>query len=243
MAIGNPVTLTSNVSSKTITTTATAGQTIFTISGGYRINQISVFRNGVKLATDDYQARDGSTVTLTVGANAGDTLEFQIFDDFRVANALDVNAGGTISGSINVNGSVTATSFAGNVTGTATTALGLSGTPDITVGIITATSFRGDGSLLSNINAGYKRILSVGVSTTLQSGDFCYVNTQGLTITLPATPSVGNQVTINVGNFQNTILGRNGSNIQALSENMTINIANATVDLIYLDATQGWRII
>lgn len=145
MAIGNPITLTSNVSSKTITTTSTAGQTTFIVAGGYRINQISVFRNGVKLAADDYQARDGSTIVLSVGANAGDTLEFQIFDDFRAANVLDVNSGGTIGGSINVNGSVTATSFVGNVTGNLTgnvsgTASGLSGIVDINAGVVTARS-------------------------------------------------------------------------------------------------------
>ena len=146
MPIGNPITLTSNVSSKTTTTIATAGQTNFTIPGGYRINQISVFRNGVKLASDDYQATDGSTVILTVAATLGDTLEFQVFDDFRVANALDVNTGGSIGGSISVNGSVTATSFVGNVTGSAstaafaTTSFGLSGSPNVIVGIATATS-------------------------------------------------------------------------------------------------------
>jgi hypothetical protein len=152
--IGNPITLTSNVSSKTITTTATQGQTNFTVTGGYRINQISVFRNGVKLSSSQYQARDGVTVTLTVGANAGDTLEFQVFDDFRVANALDVNVGGSVNGSLNVNGVVTATSFVGNITGNvtgnitgsastasfATTSFGLSGTPNLNVGIITGTA-------------------------------------------------------------------------------------------------------
>ena len=133
MPIGNPITLTNNVASKTITTTATAGQNNFTIAGGYRINQISVFRNGVKLASDDYQATDGSTVTLTIGANNGDTLEFQVFDDFRVATALDVNTGGSIGGSISVNGSVTASSA--NISG-----------------IVTATSFVGSGANLTNLN-------------------------------------------------------------------------------------------
>jgi hypothetical protein len=59
MPIGNPVTLTSNVASKVISVTATSGQTVFNVQGGYRINQISVFRNGVKLTESDYTARDG----------------------------------------------------------------------------------------------------------------------------------------------------------------------------------------
>ena len=92
MAIGRPVSLTSNVASKTISVTATASQTLFTVTGGYRINQVAVFRNGVRLADgSDYTARDGATVTLLSAASAGDVLEFQIFDDFRVADAI-INA-------------------------------------------------------------------------------------------------------------------------------------------------------
>ena len=48
MAIGNPITLTNNVASKIISVTATADQTLFTVTGGYRINQLAVFRNGVR---------------------------------------------------------------------------------------------------------------------------------------------------------------------------------------------------
>ena len=77
MAIGNPITLTNNVASKIISVTATADQTSFTVTGGYRINQIAVFRNGVQLSqSSDFTANDGSTVTLLSAANAGDTVLF-----------------------------------------------------------------------------------------------------------------------------------------------------------------------
>ena len=65
MAIGRPVSLTNNVASKTISVTATENQTLFTVTGGYRINQIAVFRNGARLVDgQDFTARDGATVTL-----------------------------------------------------------------------------------------------------------------------------------------------------------------------------------
>ena len=65
MAIGNPITLTNNVASKIISVTATTDQTLFTVTGGYRINQLAVFRNGVRLVDGtDFTARDASTVTL-----------------------------------------------------------------------------------------------------------------------------------------------------------------------------------
>ena len=78
MAIGNPITLTNNVASKIISVTATADQTLFTVTGGYRINQLAVFRNGVRLVSgSDFTANDGSTVTLVTAVNLNDTIEFQ----------------------------------------------------------------------------------------------------------------------------------------------------------------------
>ena len=126
MAIGNPVTLTSNVASKVISSIATSGQTLFLVQGGYRINQISVFRNGVKLTESDYTARDGASVTLLSPATLADVLEFQVFDDFRVADAIvSASSNQTIFGNLTVtgtfNGSTIGIQSGGTVVGTAKT--------------------------------------------------------------------------------------------------------------------------
>ena len=133
MAIGNPITLTNNVASKIISVTATADQTLFTVTGGYRINQLTVLRNGVQLAqSDDFTANDGSTVTLLTAANEGDTVQFQVFDDFRVADAIqtaaatqtingDLTVTGTIVGMTSVTGSTVGIQSAGTLIGTAQT--------------------------------------------------------------------------------------------------------------------------
>ena len=108
MAIGRPITLTSNVASKTISITATAGQTLFQPSGGYRINQIAVYRNGTRLVDgQDFTARDGASVTLLSGATVGDILEFQIFDSFNVSAAINDNGNQTLDGALVVTGGVT----------------------------------------------------------------------------------------------------------------------------------------
>lgn len=134
MAIGNPITLTNNVASKIISVTATADQTLFTVTGGYRINQLAVFRNGVRLVDgQDFTARDGSSVTLLTAANLNDTIEFQVFDDFRVANAIqpDVSTQ-TISGELNVTGGIN---------------IGIqSAGTNVTTGVITALNFIGAGN-------------------------------------------------------------------------------------------------
>jgi len=127
MAIGNPITLTNNVASKTISVTATADQTLFTVTGGYRVNQLSVFRNGVQLSqSSDYTANDGSSVTLVSAANAGDTLLFEIFDTFKVAEAIQPSvANQTINGNLTVTGTLTGAQIgiqsAGTVVGAAKT--------------------------------------------------------------------------------------------------------------------------
>ena len=109
MAIGRPITLSTNVASKTVSITATDGQTLFQPSGGYRINQIAVYRNGTRLVDgSDFTARDGASVTLLSGATVGDVLEFQIFDSFNIANTIKPNESTqTINGSLIVQGGVT----------------------------------------------------------------------------------------------------------------------------------------
>ena len=133
MAIGNPITLTNNVASKNISVTATADQTLFTVTGGYRINQLAVFRNGVRLVSgSDFTANDGSTVTLVSAANLNDTIEFQIFEDFRVADAINS------AGDQNLDGSLSATGGFN---------VGIqSGGTDIATGVITAINFIGAGN-------------------------------------------------------------------------------------------------
>ena len=130
MAIGRPIEQTPNIADKVVTATATAGQTEFTVTGGYRINHLAVFRNGVRLVNgNDFTALDGTTVTLMEDASNLDVLEFQVFDSFSVSDALLTNAA-----SQTVNGDVT-------VTGTFTVGTGGIGTfvaAEVNVGIVSS---------------------------------------------------------------------------------------------------------
>jgi len=122
MGIGRPITLTTNIASKSISVTCeTEGQTSFTVTGGYRINQLAVFRNGTRLVDgQDFTARDGSTVTLLSGATVSDTLEFQIFDSFNVADAIQSSVTTqTIDGALVVTGGVTGSQIGIQSAGTA----------------------------------------------------------------------------------------------------------------------------
>ena len=77
--------------------------------------------------------------------------------DLRVTNLRGRTSGSspTLPDGVVVTGVATATSFSGNLTGDVTgNATGLSGTPNLNVGIVTATSFEGDGSGLSGVSQG-----------------------------------------------------------------------------------------
>ena len=86
-----------NYSSTTFT--ATAGQTAFSIS--HTQGFVQVFMNGLLLdETVDYTS-NGSAVTLTSGAAAGDEIEVVAYNTFSVGDALP-KSGGTMSGALTV---------------------------------------------------------------------------------------------------------------------------------------------
>jgi len=83
-----------------------------------------------------------------------------------------------------------------------------------------------------------------GVTST---GNYFIVPASGMTLTLPASPVLGDEVVITdiAGTAFNTpvTIARNGQLIQGLAEDMPFNVANASVRLVYSNTTYGWRII
>ena len=109
--LGNNNTITGTQNSKRIVIDATPNQTISTVTGGYLVGQLDVYRNGVKLVdAEDYTARDGSSVTFINALNVSDDVEFVVFENFNVADAMGVEGQQTLAGSLDVTGIVTAQS-------------------------------------------------------------------------------------------------------------------------------------
>ena len=149
MAIGRPIKLTPNIARKSVSIIATASQTTFTPTGGYRIGEIAVYRNGVRLVDGrDFTAVDGANVILQQGATVDDVLEFQIFDNFNIADAVPANGDAVIGGNLIV---------------------GLT-TIYSSTGIVSATEYYGSGANLTNVISGVEIQLSgssVGTSATV----------------------------------------------------------------------------
>ena len=167
MPIGRPLDLTANVATKKITVMATAGQTSFTVNGGYRIGQIGVYRNGVRLVdSKDFSATDGSKVTLVSAATVNDAISFDIFDSFNIANTIIPNASDqTINGNLTVTGDlvsqggINTSSNVGFGTTRPDSVARINNTTILNAGIVTAYQYYGDVSNCSGAGA-------AGVSTT-----------------------------------------------------------------------------
>lgn len=94
---------------------------------------------------------------------------------------------------------------------------------------------------------GFKHV-DVVTSYSASSWDFCWTNTSStaITITLPSSPSKGDTIRfVDVAktfDTNNLTLNRNGQLIQGDAANMTVNVEGAAFDLIFYNATYGWRI-
>lgn len=89
--------------------------------------------------------------------------------------------------------------------------------------------------------------LQVSTSTTnaMAVGQWLVLtNAAASTATLPASPTPGDTCWVTPGNGRlDNVIARNGQNIQGLAEDLTIDSANATVQLRYINATLGWRLV
>lgn len=81
---------------------------------------------------------------------------------------------------------------------------------------------------------------------TLSAGRNYFVDTTAArTLTLPASPSVGDTITIydasGTAATNNITIARNGSNINGVADNAIIDVNQASSTFVYTGAAVGWR--
>jgi hypothetical protein len=83
-----------------------------------------------------------------------------------------------------------------------------------------------------------------GFTATANKGYFCNTTSAGFTVTLPATPSAGDEVIIldYAGTFDtnNLNISPNGNKIEGSTGNQKLTGDREGVRLVYIDSTQGW---
>ena len=68
----------------------------------------------------------------------------------------------------------------------------------------------------------------------------------GMIITLPVAPIAGDTITfidaVGTAGSTNFTIARNGKPIQSLSEDLIVDVASASFDLVFYNNVTGWRI-
>jgi hypothetical protein len=111
----------------------------------------------------------------------------------------------------------------------------------------------GDGTItLAKLNAGIQKSVGqyyeISSNTTAVASRYYMVNTSGgaITLTLPASPTMGDTVRVldATSSFgtNNLTIGRNTNKIQGDAADMTVSTTDAAFDLVYYNATYGWRL-
>ena len=105
----------------------------------------------------------------------------------------------------------------------------------------------GSGALSFVDNSGGTEWQAVKTSNfTASAGQGIFANTSGgsFTVTLPSSPSLGDEVSIKdyAGTFDTNALtvGRNSQPIEGVAADLTVSVERAGFTLAYSDSTQGW---
>ncbi len=215
----------------------------FTFSAGYSPGLIDVYRNGIKLVNVlDYAATDGSTIVLDTPVGVGSTVQVVAYKAFNLATVkateLDTSVTGTdltLSGDLTVSDTTTTANLSVSAAATVSSvlhvgsALTANAAGDVeTIGIITATSFYGDGSNLDGVVSGVDLQLNgttVGTSvTTLNFGagisSVTPVSSGISTIETTRTMVIG----VRVGTAVTFSVSGGSFNVSARSGNVSIDV-------------------
>jgi hypothetical protein len=103
-------------------------------------------------------------------------------------------------------------------------------------------------SLGTNIPVGSWTSTAVSSNITLARNNSYFVTTSAArTLTLPASPAQGDEIRIFDGSgsaaTNNITVLANGSKIKAVTQDLTIDVNNAAVTLVYISTAYGWSVV
>ena len=171
----------------------------------------------------------GTNVTLTLPTAAGSNGQFLKTDGSGNLSFADAGAGGSDK-QIQFNNSG---AFGGITMGSNGQVLSTNGTT------ASFTDPAGGGT-------DWQAVKTSGFTAVGGEGYFCNTTSAAFTVTLPSSPSIGDEVAIvdYAGTFDsnNLTVGRNSKNIQGSASDLTVATERAGFTLVFTDNTQGWLI-
>ena len=109
---------------------------------------------------------------------------------------------------------------------------------------INGTSVSLGGSTTVSVEVNWQSVQTTGFTAVAGNGYFVDTTSGAITVTLPASASLGDQIAIKdyAGTFSsnNLTIGRNGHNIQGVANDSLISTNRASLLLVYVDSTKGW---
>ena len=226
------------------------GQSTGSENGLYAVSVVGVGEDGTWVRTsdgnEDGEISAGMIIMVTEGTTYADTQWKLTTDDPIDIGVTSLNF--VINILSDVGGANTQVQFndAGTLGGFSSFTFDKTANVLSVTGNITGTYILGDGSQLSNLPGGGITYTAYTASATLTADQGAIADTSGgaFTLTLPASPSTGNQVIIVDGTdsfgTNNLTVGRNSSTIEGATEDLVCDIDGVSVTFIYNGTT--WAI-
>ena len=203
-------------------------------------NNTQVFLDGVYQHKATY-ATSGTTITFDAAPASGVAIEVMVFTQTEINVPVD----GTISTVKLAADAVTSAKIADDAVGADQLASNAVVTASIVNDAVTSDKLANSITMTGALSAAQ---VNGGVTTTVVSSNATATTGQNhfissaCTLTLPASPSLGDRVMVAVGNFDTAILARNSEKIEGTAEDMTIDVARVGLTCVYTGSTYGWSI-
>ena len=201
----------------------------------------SLLATDIKIGEDDQTKIDFETAD-TIHFYAGNQNQLKLVDGGLVPitdNDVDLGTASLEFKNVYVDGTVFADAI-----GFGTTAITLP-SADGSADQVLTTDGSGTLSFVDNTGGTSWQAIKTGAYTA-SAGEGVFVNTtsSAFTITLPSSPSLGDEVSIvdYAGTFDsnNCTIGRNSQPIMGVAEDLVVSTERASFTLVYVDGTQGW---
>ena len=204
-------------------------------------NSIQVYFDGVYQHKDTFSF-SGTTLTFSTAPASGVAVEVIIIS--TVASST-TPGDGTVTTAKLAGDAVTQAKIADDAVGADQLAASAVVTASIVDDAVTSAKLANSITMTGALAAAQ---VNGGVTTTVVSSNATATTGQNhfissaCTLTLPASPSLGDRVMVAVGNFATAILGRNSEKIEGTAEDMTIDVARVGLTCVYTGSTYGWAI-